>query len=159
MQLAREEGDAMKRFLAAAAVTASLVTFSGSRAEAQEVRPPAAAGPTRQIVGGAMLAGAYVPSFIVAAESGRKGDHALYAPVVGPWIDLGVRGGCGPVSCTTEGLYKTLLVADGVVQGLGLLAVVIPTAARTPVLTIAGARITPARISRDGYGISAVGEF
>jgi hypothetical protein len=148
----------MKRFPIALGLAASLVVFSGSRAEAQEVRPPTAGLPTRQIVGGSVLVGAYIPSFIVAAESGRNGDHALYAPVVGPWIDLGMRGGCGPVSCGTEGVYKTLLVADGLAQGVGLLAMVIPGAPNS-VLRIGSTRITPARVSRDGYGLSAIGEF
>jgi hypothetical protein len=134
---------------------AASVALWPSRAQAQEA--PRVGVPTRAIVGGSLLVGTYIPSFIVAAESGRDGDKALYAPVVGPWIDLGVRGGCGPVSCGTEGLYKTLLVADGVAQGVGLITALLP--GERGFFMIGNTRVTPTRVGRDGYGVGAVGQF
>ena len=142
------------RFAVLAIAAASVALFP-SKAQAQEARP--GGPPTRVIAGGTMLVAAYIPSFIVAAESGRDGDKALYAPVAGPWIDLGVRGGCGPVSCGREGVYKTLLVADGVVQGVGLITLLIP--GESGLFMVGSTRIAPSRVGREGYGLSAMGQF
>jgi hypothetical protein len=77
-------------------------------------------------VGSIMLVGAYIPSAIVAATSGfHDPDEKLYWPVAGPWIDLAERGGCPEGrSCNTETWNKVLLIGDGILQGVGALAVV-----------------------------------
>jgi hypothetical protein len=76
--------------------------------------------------GALVFAGSYGASVIVASSSDRKGDDRLWVPVVGPWLDLADRGTC-PIemtSCDHETTDKVLLVADGVFQAAGLLAMV-----------------------------------
>jgi hypothetical protein len=76
---------------------------------------------------GALVFGAsYGASVIVAGNSDHQGDDRLYVPVLGPWLDLGDRGSC-PIeqpSCDSETTNKVLLVADGVIQAGGVLAMV-----------------------------------
>jgi len=75
--------------------------------------------------GGTLFFAAFVPSFIVARTSERAADEWLYAPVVGPWIDLAQRGACNArFGCDGEAAYKVLLVANGVAQGIGMLGIV-----------------------------------
>jgi len=111
----------------------------------------------------------YLASVVVAAESDHPGDHNLYIPVAGPWLDLAERH-CEPgVQCHNEGLYKGLLIADGIVQGLGALqivgAFVFP---ETITYTGAASRETPTRSATvrvaptlvgSGYGVAAIGAF
>jgi len=76
--------------------------------------------------GALVFAGSYGASVIVASSSDRQGDDRLYVPVVGPWLDLADRGSC-PVeqqSCDHETTAKVLLVADGVFQAAGVLAMI-----------------------------------
>src|SRR5690242_21840995 len=40
------------------------------------------------------LGASYVPALVVAIESDHPADDHLYAPVVGPWLDLANRGDC-----------------------------------------------------------------
>src|SRR4051812_24019450 len=40
------------------------------------------------------LAVPYMASVVVATESSRAGDHYLYTPVAGPWLDLSNRDDC-----------------------------------------------------------------
>ena len=65
--------------------------------------------------GSALLAASYLPAVVGAAVSDRKGDDNMYIPVAGPWMTL-ARG-----DDESRG-QKALLVADGVLQGLGGLA-------------------------------------
>jgi hypothetical protein len=88
----------------------------------------------------------------------------LYAPVAGPWLDLANRGECPPSSsCGNETAYKALLIADGVLQGVGVLQVIsgllFPvTHSVTTVESAVHVRIVP-RVGREGYGLTAVGTF
>jgi hypothetical protein len=71
-----------------------------------------------------LFLGGYVPSVVVGAESSRPSDNpSLFIPVAGPWIDIGERDCGGPHPCAGESGSVALLVADGVVQGLGALAI------------------------------------
>jgi hypothetical protein len=96
---------------------------------------------------GALAAGiaftllSYGPSVYVGATSKLKADHALLAPVAGPWIDLATRPKCVPppgsqilpVSpCIFETVSQVGLVAGGVVEALGaaLIAVGLPSKSR-----------------------------
>lgn len=115
----------------------------------------------------------YVASVIVAAESDHPGDHRLYIPVAGPWLDLGERH-CpeGASSCSNEGLYKGLLITDGIVQGIGALEIVgaflfpetvtvTGSSGRTQHAKAAPApriKIAPT-FTGTGYGLAAVGAF
>ncbi len=65
-------------------------------------------------VGGAALAGTYATTAVVAANSGSIGDHDLYLPVVGPWINLASRD-----SATTSTGDTVLILGSGILQGVG----------------------------------------
>lgn len=166
----------------AVAIAATLALgISASSAFAQEPLIPPPLGPMLQPVpaapetvterlrpnraalglGAGVLGAAYVPSFISAASSGRNGDQYLYVPVAGPWIDLASRGGCGPVGCGREAIYKTMLVVSGIAQAYGAAAIVTaflaPETRSVPVTT--GARVVPTTMGKSGYGLSLVGAF
>lgn len=110
----------------------------------------------------------YVPSVIVAAESSRPADHHLYVPVVGPWLDLGDRPACGPgsIACDRETTNKVLLIGDGVLQGLGVVATVAGLLVPQPATVVTTAEndkpsvhVTPAEFGSGGYGVAAFGKF
>jgi hypothetical protein len=125
------------------------------------------------LVSGALLLGVpYVTSVIVAGESKHQGDSHLYIPIVGPWVDLGDRGGCNSATqnCDAEASNKVGLVIDGLLQGIGSLqligAFVFPekrvTTRSTPATTVSTSpkvHVTPSKIGKTGYGLSAIGEF
>jgi len=106
----------------------------------------------------------YAASVIAATESSRPSDNYLYAPVAGPWLNLLNRGECPPSSaCGNETAYKALLIADGVLQGVGVLQVIsgflFPvTRSVTTVDSAVQVRIVP-QVGREGYGLTAVGTF
>jgi hypothetical protein len=126
-------------------------------------------GPNRVLlsVGLATFGLAYTPAVVVAAESSLNTDKALYGPLVGPWIDLGNRPGCGlRVSCDLEAVNKVLIATDGVFQGLGALAFassfVFPEHRKTVVVGAGQGptwQVLPARFGVDGYGAAAAGSF
>ena len=162
-----------------ALIAAGLLWQSESSAQTVVYRPATVApvettetvyvGPDRAMLGTGVVvtAGTYVASIIVGAESNKHGDEKLYIPLVGPWLDIGERGGCplGASSCNGETGNKVLLIADGVGQGLGALMIVasilaperevrrISTASAKPTL-----RFTPVTY-RGGSGIAAFGTF
>jgi hypothetical protein len=83
---------------------------------------------------GALAAGivvltlAYAPTVYVGAASGQPSDRVLFAPVVGPWLDLSRRAACVepqssiplPVDpCIVETATRAALVTSGALQGLG----------------------------------------
>jgi hypothetical protein len=118
---------------------------------------------------GLVLFGApYVASIGVGAGSGHVGDSDLYIPVLGPWLDLGARGGCpSNGDCGPETGNKVLLVGDGILQTVGALqiigAFVFPeTVGVTTVATNKSGgflSLTPSKVGHDGYGMSALGQF
>ena len=121
----------------------------------------------RLLMSGLIFFGApYVASVSVAATSARPGDGDLWIPAAGPWLDLGARPGCSG-DCGTETGDRVLLVADGILQTVGLLqivgAFVFPeTYGPTTVVTgKAGESLTfaPSRMGRAGYGLSAIATF
>lgn len=128
-------------------------------------------GPNRALLmSGIIVAGVpYIASIGVAASSNHEGDSNLYIPVVGPWLDLGSRGGCpaGSSACDNETANKFLIGADGVLQGIGALQIIgsfifpetrttatIAATKWTPELTL-----TPAKMGKTGYGLTAFAEF
>lgn len=105
----------------------------------------------------------YTPALIVAVNSDRSEDKYLYAPFVGPWLDLAARDGGSK-------LQKTLLVVDGVFQAIGAIQIIASftymdggshttTTADASSSFISQAAVTPAMLSEDGYGVVAVGRF
>ncbi|CAN5501297.1 hypothetical protein BH09MYX1_BH09MYX1_22960 [soil metagenome] len=128
----------------------------------------------RQTANGAIAAGvasfimSYAPSAFVAATSSLPQDRWLFAPVIGPWIDLGTRPTCVPneaiaaVSpidpCLPETLAKGAMVASGVLQGLGAILTVVglPSGARAEYgdRRTATIRVEPAVGQSNGVALS-----
>jgi hypothetical protein len=104
----------------------------------------------------------YTPALIVAINSDRSEDKFLYAPFVGPWLDLATRDDDSKVN-------RTLLVLDGVGQTIGALQLIASlmfvdthhaaVASDASETHIDVASVAPARLSQDGYGLVAVGQF
>jgi hypothetical protein len=127
-------------------------------------------GPNRRLIGtGLVTFGvSYIPALIVAGTSDTSADHHLYVPIVGPWLDLGDRPGCGAghIGCDTETTNKVLLVLDGIFQGVGAVTTVwgFLTPERHEVTTTTAAvdkptiHVTPASLGT-GYGMAAFGSF
>lgn len=170
---------------------ASVLTYAASSwADTTVVEPPAPAaagttvvapaaprgevrdeytGPNRRLIGSGLVTFglSYIPSLIVAGTSDVGADHHLYVPIVGPWLDLGDRPGCGPghIDCDAETTDKVLLVLDGVFQGLGALTTVTgflsperQEVVRTAEAEKPGVHLAPARVA-SGYGLAAFGKF
>jgi hypothetical protein len=113
------------------------------------------------------LGAAYIPSLVVAIESEREADNHLYAPVVGPWLDLAARDHCSG-DCSGETVNKVLLVTDGVFQGLGALQIIgsfVMPETRTVALhnadgsTALALSVMPASFGHGANGVLAVGKF
>jgi hypothetical protein len=170
---ARRLGSLGRAALAGAVCAAGLVA-APTRAHAQEVVVVEPRGEVRSTYYGPnwglltsgliLFGGTYTASFVVAATSGHAGDQALYAPVVGPWLDIANR--C-PNGCNDDAGRKVLLGFDGVVQGIGVLAVItsffVPNGHERGVARIgrtATLRILPGSFGGAGSpGLRAVGTF
>jgi len=113
-----------------------------------------------------LLGGSYAASAIIGAESSRPSDQPnLYYPIVGPWLDLAQRDCTASRPCSGETGNKTLLILDGVGQGLGALAVLtsffIPEKAGRHYLFIGNSSVhaEPVAMGYGGYGLAALGRF
>jgi hypothetical protein len=126
-------------------------------------------GPNRRLIGSGLVTFglSYIPSLIVAGTSDVPADHHLYVPIVGPWLDLGNRPGCGPghIDCDAETTDKVLLVFDGLFQGIGALTTVAGflSPERHELVSTADAdkptlHLGPAHVA-SGYGLAAFGNF
>jgi hypothetical protein len=71
--------------------------------------------------GGLLLAGVYAATAGTVGAAGKIGDHDLYIPVVGPWINIAERSCTG--DCPNESRDKGLIIASGIAQGVGALMV------------------------------------
>ena len=161
-------------------VSCAIIVAAASTAQAQDTvvvettaKPAAVESsgilPNRSLLRSGLftLGASYVPALVVAIESDRPADDHLYAPIVGPWLDLAHRGDDCDGECEGETVNKVLLVTDGVFQGIGALQIlgsfVFP---ETRAVTIAHADGTPAvsftvmptKITR-GSGLVAMGKF
>lgn len=105
----------------------------------------------------------YTPALVVAVNSDRSEDKYLYAPFVGPWLDLAARD-------DDSKMNRTLLVVDGVFQTIGALQLIASlmfidgggsdvASAGDDGSLVSDAAVAPARLSEDGYGLVAVGRF
>jgi hypothetical protein len=107
----------------------------------------------------------YTASIIVATQSNRSADNYLYAPVAGPWLDLANRGECPQsAACGNETAFRALLIANGVLQGVGVLQVLsgflFPVTHSVTTVETAGVRVRVVpQMGRDGYGLTAMGTF
>ncbi len=126
-------------------------------------------GPNRRMIGSGLVTFglSYIPSLIVAGTSDISADHHLYVPIVGPWLDLGDRPGCGAghIDCDAETTDKVLLVFDGIFQGLGALTTVAGflSPERHELVSTADSdkptvHLAPAHVA-SGYGLAAFGNF
>jgi hypothetical protein len=78
-------------------------------------------------VSGAIAFGlSYGGALIGAGASDRPEDRSLLVPVAGPWLDLAERGNCAVERepCRFQTTTKVLLVADGIIQGGSVIAMV-----------------------------------
>jgi hypothetical protein len=157
----------IKLAVAALSALASLVWVSEAKAQSFH-ETVTESGPNRSLLSSGLFAVGvpYVASVIVATQSDHAGDKNLYLPVVGPWIDLGNRGGCdgiGQASCDRETGYKVLLVLDGIIQGLGALdllgAFVFPETRTVTVAERPRVFVAPAYLGKSSYGVSALATF
>jgi hypothetical protein len=126
-------------------------------------------GPNRRLIGSGLITFglSYIPALVVAGTSDVSADHHLYVPIVGPWLDLGGRPGCGPgqISCDAETTNKVLLVFDGIFQGIGAITTVAGflSPERHEVVSAADSdkptlHLAPANVA-SGYGLAAFGSF
>jgi len=152
------------------ALAGALAMTTATLAFAQEIQV-SQTRPSQPMLGSGIFTfgASYIPSIVVAAESNHPGDHDLYVPVAGPWMDLGSRHCSMGQRCDHEDLYKGLLIADGIFQALGALDIV--SAFLFPetvtVTRVADARITQAKsgfrvapiAGGSVYGVAALGVF
>ena len=115
-------------------------------------------------LGFATFAVPYAISVGVAATSARGEDHALFAPLVGPWIDLATRGNCQVLAhfCNSETAARAALVVDGVFQGIGVILVasgIFWRESRAAGARQAGLDWVAPWASSSGGGLGAVGHF
>ena len=160
----------------ALAVVSSAPASRAQSAEAQPVSAPATqqisyTRPNSSLLEKGIFAfsASYVPAVIVAVVNENSYDKRLYIPVVGPWLDLADRPGCGgpgQTPCGSEAAFKLFLIASGAFQGLGAVASVVALAVPARVITTAPAttgapslRVFPSTVGRDGYGMEALGTF
>jgi hypothetical protein len=155
------------RSIAAGATALALLSVGATASAQQAVVVDDDSGPSGPnpflFNSGLIMTGlSYTPALIVAVNSDRSEDKFLYAPFVGPWLDLAARD-------DDDKLNNTLLVVDGVFQTIGALQLIASfmwvdsddgaaVAADAPT-GIDVASVSPARLSEDGYGLMAVGRF
>jgi hypothetical protein len=143
-------------------VTREVVAENATVTAETRISPP----PNRYLLasGMAVFGISYGTSVIVGLMSGRGSDDNLYIPVVGPWIALGARD-CDRDPCEAKGLSGVLLVADGLVQAAGVIAMgaafFVPERGTTLQIGPSGPKMTvaPAKLGPAGYGVAAIGEF
>ena len=116
------------------------------------------------LTGLVVFGGSYGASAIIGGMSDREDDKKLVYPVAGPWMDLANRD-CVANTCSREDLNKGLLIADGIVQGVGalgvLLSFVLPEKSTRKWYLIGqdGTHITPMKMGYAGFGLGAYGKF
>lgn len=106
-----------------------------------------------------VFAGTYVTTAAVAGNSGSVGDHDLYLPIVGPWVDLASRD-MGNTSTTD----KVLIVGSGVLQaagaGLAVASFFIPEKYATATIAAGPVKMAVSPTAGAGMGgVGAVGTF
>jgi hypothetical protein len=86
------------------------------------------------VAGTLALVVSYAPTAYLGATSGQASDRVLFAPVVGPWLDVVHRSACVappspiplPVNpCIVETATRAALVTSGALQDLGALLVLV----------------------------------
>ena len=134
------------------------------------------------VVSGSIVFGiAYFLSLSVAASSKYEPDRWLYAPLIGPFVDLGNRKeNCSTIpmgsfgtstTCQDDSSERFFLMADGLMQASGSLMLILGLALPQQLLVrddapyVSGSpsrfawTITPRGMGRSGYGLGVVGTF
>jgi hypothetical protein len=133
------------------------------------------------VVSGSIVFGiAYFLSLSVAASSKYEPDRWLYAPIAGPFIDLGNRKeNCNTIpnnlgtttTCSDDSSERFFLMADGLMQTAGATMLVLGLALPQKLLVrddapfVGGSpnrfawTIAPRAMGRSGYGLGVVGTF
>ena len=161
----RTKKSMLRHTLPAALVAASVCVTAGAAADQVVVTggdsPASGPNPYLFTSGLTTLGLSYTPALVTAVISPRDADRFLYAPVVGPWLDLAARDCSG---CDHEKVNKALLVVDGVFQAIGTLQVlgslmfIDSGTAQAPSDSLQ-ATIAPARFADGHYGMVAAGPF
>lgn len=115
------------------------------------------------LTGTTLMVAGYVPALVVSQLSDRPEDRRTLAyPVAGPWLRL-TDDECGERPCRNEERNRGLLVADGIVQGVGALGVVLslilPDEATENWPLLGNTKVVPMRVGGRSYGLGAVGTF
>jgi hypothetical protein len=127
------------------------------------------------IISGALLTGIPWAIGLAGVSSANFPNHSgwLVLPVLGPWLTLATRhqsrctsdGYSDSSICIdddTNGLARTALVFDGLVQGTGAVLFIVGISSKSQVLTRdlgAHLHLSPASIGHQGYGGFVYGEF
>jgi hypothetical protein len=74
--------------------------------------------------GAGILAAGYLGGVIAATTGSHHAIDELYIPFAGPWIALNDWGTCPNTQPCTNGGQRFALAADGVVQAIGVIAMV-----------------------------------
>jgi hypothetical protein len=173
----------MKHVIVAwAALAGSLLAVTAATSSRAETAAPGEAAPAvvertsyappnRLILAAGIVGfvGSYGPAVIVAAANDNSYDNNLYIPLLGPWLDLQNRPGCGgpgELHCTgRENGERVALVLSGVFQALGVMTaavgLIVPEKRQTKSIARADAphlHVSPALV-RGGYGVAAYGSF
>lgn len=118
------------------------------------------------IVGGSVLGGVPWALGVTAAVTSNFDDNTgyLFVPVLGPWLVMisgGAEDNCGVSDvCTDRSFTRMILALDGLAQAAG--AILIIVGVHEPERLLVRERIVgvgPARLGRDGYGMSVHGSF
>lgn len=151
------------RRCAAGALALALLSGAGSAAAQQTVVVEDDEGPNAYLFSSGLITTglSYTPALIVAINSDRDEDDYLYAPFVGPWLNLAARE-------DSRKRDTTLLVVDGVFQTIGALQLIgafiftggggsasVDSSTSVASQTV----VAPARMPGDGYGLVALGSF
>jgi hypothetical protein len=134
------------------------------------------------VISGSIIFGVpYLLSMSVAASSRYPPDRWLYAPVVGPFVNLATRSdSCNPngtngtnasFDCTDDSGVRFFLMMDGLMQVAGATMFVLGLALPTTLLVRDDApyvgkkgnqfawTVQPYTVGRSGYGLGVLGSF
>jgi hypothetical protein len=111
--------------------------------------------------GAVVFGAAYAGAAIAGSESDHNGADRLWVPVAGPWLALNDWGNC-PIEeprCDNNTTDKVLLIADGVFQAAGLVAMVDGVLSPTHHRVVTRTVDTKVHVSPTHNGFAVFGHF